>query len=153
MLITFGSLLPFPTIEAAGVIPNDDYQFLKEAPLLLKNHQIKGFRITRKPPPGGGFWWQSSWIFLSFFVNQIQDSTNTACGKWLLKISSPLKRGEEKAVASREHQAFKGKCAYNISSCKRGSFSRLLFYYHAHSGGKSLKKFHCRSLSDIIFAL
>ena len=55
MLITFGSLLPFPTIEAAGVIPNDDYQFLKEAPLLLKNHQIKGFRITRKPPPGGGF--------------------------------------------------------------------------------------------------
>ena len=32
MLITFGILSPFPTIEAAGVIPNDDYQFLKEAP-------------------------------------------------------------------------------------------------------------------------
>ena len=128
MLITFGSLLPFPTIEAAGVIPNDDYQFLKEAPLLLKNHQIKGFRITRKPPPGGGFWWQSSWIFLSFFVNQIQDSTNTACGKWLLKISSPLKRGEEKAVASREHQAFLKGNVHIISLLAKGEASHDCFF-------------------------
>ena len=55
MLITFGILSPFPTIEAAGVIPNDDYQFLKEAPrsqepkplqnpgVLLTRHVANGF--------------------------------------------------------------------------------------------------------------
>ena len=92
--------------------------------------------------------------FLEFFCQS--DSGFYYHGMWQMAFENFFsfeKRRGEGGSKQRASGFFKGKCAYNISSCKRGSFSRLLFYYHAHSGGKSLKKFHCRSLSDIIFAL
>ena len=142
MLITFGSLLPFPTIEAGHAgnsqwwlsIPQRSSSTSQEPPnKRVQNHQKTSARRRILMTIFMDFLW-------SFFVNQIQDSTNTACGKWLLKISLLWKEGGI--------SLFKAKCAYNISSCKRGSFSRLLFYYQAHIGIKSLEMSHFSQFID-----
>ena len=141
MLITFGSLLPFPTIEAGHAgnsqwwlsIPQRSSSTSQEPPnKRVQNHRRQKTAFTDFDDN----------LILGVFLSirfRILLTRHVANGFW--KFPSFEKK-------RRQASAFKAKCAYNISSCKRGSFSRLLFYYQAHIGIKSLEMSHFSQFID-----